>query len=840
MNKRFVIVSTEETPNFIAYIGLIGDRCPIYTTEELMNVPDANRRMLLTLGEGDAALLIGSEPFKLLREYYHFGIRNENYYDCSKLVRLSIEGGGFVKEIIDLPNQEEIDFFFSPEFTTKVEFPDFRQEVIHTYDRAMAFLEYIDSLPMDEDLGFDYEGSGMPMEVDYELSGFSLSTTSFAGFVSLTDIRHELGGADNEKYKGLLHYLGQVLLKRQDHIMCFNIQYEWQASHRMLGVDLYNLCDVGAVNVIKGNHMKKYSLKWTAQEVLGVNVWDTEFDRISELIDSMLFEVVGKLKAEKHKELKVTKTDFEYTDEWKILMNRYPGYEEEFKALVLEYWGNPFMCIPSNILGYYCNLDAFYTLMIYKKEEHNFSKDCWNVFFDNARLGCRLMTGGLYIDEPFRARYEHYCHQMMAWGITYVAKARCYIKMQAHIKKANDIKKYNRVARKLLSEHQFYNGSAVEIVKNMLARYVDTLDTNETGINEGQLSYDYGDDFAGAFVQIVKDAMVEVKFKGKIDEGIVRKKKILGVIAEKSIPLFGLDKIVLGEKHTELEKYLYYENAYNEFTKVNKKFLNDIYNIPDKIYAFKQKMTLEEYAKFVSDNYFQCLSPEVNEEIVYDFFMLFRSQTSFLAGMFDSVQQVPENGKFYESRGITDINLAYQEFMKEWEQAYNGIPGSLYPMKPFEHAMNYYRCPKRNKDDKKSLKEGHPVYLYSTDDRVKEMWTDFNGWTAQAQFFPEVANQYVEYAKEFVPEDMNDNFFFMRKFTINYLLFKKYAKLCSVYVGSDGMFKKNNKYVIEDEHHLPIRYAKDKNEKGAVEKCFVKYEVNEKSSKRWSKIGRLF
>ena len=62
-------------------------------------------------------------------------------------------------------------------------------------------------------------------------------------------------------------------------------------------------------------------------------------------------------------------------------------------------------------------------------------------------------------------------------------------------------------------------------------------------------------------MQIVKDAMVEVKMKTKIDETIVRKKKIIGIIAEKLIPLFGLDKVKIGPKHIELEKYLYYERA---------------------------------------------------------------------------------------------------------------------------------------------------------------------------------------------------------------------------------------------------------------------------------------
>ena len=81
------------------------------------------------------------------------------------------------------------------------------------------------------------------------------------------------------------------------------------------------------------------------------------------------------------------------------------------------------------------------------------------------------------------------------------------------------------------------------------------------------------------------------------------------------------------------------------------------------------------------------------------------------------------------------------------------------------------------------------------DDKLKEIWTDFNGYKAQAQYFPEMNSQFLNYAKAFEPEEMDDTFFFMRKMVINYLLYKKYAKLNSTYVGSDGMFKKKNKYV---------------------------------------------
>ena len=60
---------------------------------------------------------------------------------------------------------------------------------------------------------------------------------------------------------------------------------------------------------------------------------------------------------------------------------------------------------------------------------------------------------------------------------------------------------------------------------------------------------------------------------------------------------------------------------------------------------------------------------------------------------------------------------------------------------------------------------------------------------------------------------------------------KKYAKVLATYI--DGMFKKNNVWVIEGQDHIPLRLA-DPNEPGAVEKCMVHYEVNTKATKRWS------
>ena len=223
-------------------------------------------------------------------------------------------------------------------------------------------------------------------------------------------------------------------------------------------------------------------------------------------------------------------------------------------------------------------------------------------------------------------------------------------------------------------------------------------------------------------------------------------------------------------------------------------------------------------------------SPEENDEIVYDLTNLFRYQTSFITALGECIQQVPGNAKFYSDRGISDINQGFQEFMKEWECwcKNDSYHSSLYPDKIFEKALEHYKSPGTSK----KVTKQKTTILYHVNDKVKDTWTDFTGFNVQTTFFPPYADQITEYSTQFEPEDFEkDAFFFMRKMTINYLLFKKYSKLHTTYIGDDGMFKKNNRLVIEGPDHIPLRYA-EPGEPGAVEKCITHYEVQKKSSKR--------
>lgn len=817
MCRRIVLIDQNETKDYTRYYGS-GIGSEIYTLQGLESMPRDEKEKILTIGQGDAVLLVGAEPFKYLQSFYHFGIRNENYFDCSKLRRLSIEGGGFVKCIVDFPDNSVVNDFMSREFTTPRDFSWFKQKVLHTFEESCSFLNWIDCLPQTEPLGFDYEASGMALDKWFEISGASLCNNNYGAFISFTDIRRY---STKEQYEYILDLFRKILQERMSYIWVYNQLYEFQVSHRILKfVDLYNLCDAGIINVLDGNHLKKYSLKWTAQNVIGATVWDTDFDRLEELLDKMYFDTIGKTKKERKKVLKVTPDNYKNTPEWNEICSRYPNYIQEFELLISEYWGYPFMNIPSDILGYYCNLDAFYTLQIYLARKDIYSEEAFQTFLDNSRLGARLHASGLYIDEPYRLKYQKECHRMMAWGITYTATARCKIKMEKHSKLMANIKKYNQTSRILLENNKFFNGNPVEITKFLLTDNLDCIDAYDTGIDEGKLLMTYGQVFAEDFIDIVKTSMTEVKFKGKIDQGIARKKKIIGVISEKLIPLLGLDKLKITGKHIELEKYLYYERAYQELCNISKTQLNDINNIPDSIYGFGQTFNLLDYSTFISNNYFKCKSPIENDIIVEEMFNLYQNESSFIAALSESIQQLPGEKKenFYKDLGINNIEVAYNHFMSEWESYYKTGVSNIYPKKIFDLAILFWR----DGIEVETAKDVHPV---------KDVWADFIGFTTQSQFFSEFNNQFDLYGAPFDEKDLHENFFFMRKFTINYLLYKKYSKVLSTYI--DGMFKANNKWVIEGEDHIPLREA-DPGEPGAVEKCFVHYEVNTKSSKRWS------
>ena len=115
MNRRIVLIDQQEVPDYAKFYGCgLGDE--VYTIQYLESLSEDEKNSILNLGHGDAALLVKGGPFKYLQERYHFGVRSENYFDCTKLRRLSIEGGAFVKCVDKLPDPYQIQDFLSSDF----------------------------------------------------------------------------------------------------------------------------------------------------------------------------------------------------------------------------------------------------------------------------------------------------------------------------------------------------------------------------------------------------------------------------------------------------------------------------------------------------------------------------------------------------------------------------------------------------------------------------------------------------------------------------------------------------------------------------------------------------
>ena len=90
MNRRIVLIDQNEVQNVMSFYGCgLGNE--IYTIQSLQSLNEEDLKASLTLGPTDAVMLVGGGAFKFLQQFYHFGVRSENYFDCSKLTRLSIE-----------------------------------------------------------------------------------------------------------------------------------------------------------------------------------------------------------------------------------------------------------------------------------------------------------------------------------------------------------------------------------------------------------------------------------------------------------------------------------------------------------------------------------------------------------------------------------------------------------------------------------------------------------------------------------------------------------------------------------------------------------------------------
>ena len=280
-------------------------------------------------------------------------------------------------EKVDLSLNGVSDFLYDPNYVNSFPPQLSYSKIIREKEDIEKSFNYFISLK-NYIFGLDYETSGIPVnEPDVKIMGVGIAAeTGQAAYFDMEFISR------TDYYDYFLAKYKEFLDITEDRIYTYNVGFECRATY-LLFKKYYNFHDSATLNILEGNNLKRYSLKYTAMKALGVASWDDDFDYLLEKLPEV-FEGNEDVKKE--------------------IFNKF-GEEDEFKRLMAESNNNPFASIPSSILGKYCMLDSFYTVMLKKKADLQFTDTAWNTFCDNLRLGALLDFDGYLKDTDIWEEY---------------------------------------------------------------------------------------------------------------------------------------------------------------------------------------------------------------------------------------------------------------------------------------------------------------------------------------------------------------------------------------------------------------------------------------------------
>jgi len=156
------------------------------------------------------------------------------------------------------------------------------------------------------------------------------------------------------------------------------------------------------------------------------------------------------------------------------------------------YWGNPYACVPTDILGYYCCFDAFYTKHIYNCVKSNYHEDAIEIYNNNIKLGARLGSVGIVKDEQARQDYVEKANLMLAISAFHCIHFHFKFELERWDSEAKPYKlvaDFDEVTQTLI-EANIYNPNVNHMAKGILAKYSD--ERFEEGIDTNRIVQDLG------------------------------------------------------------------------------------------------------------------------------------------------------------------------------------------------------------------------------------------------------------------------------------------------------------------------------------------------------------
>lgn len=359
-------------------------------------------------------------------------------------------------------------FLDAPDLLYEVPQPKFRK-IVKTVDEINEAFDFL--MAYEKEDGLDYETNGFPFDQEeFYHMGVGISTQTGECYYFDMDGYQRLAGRDwegrevermpweeydPEPWKVFDKRYKEFLDKNAEKCYTYNVSFEQRATYLMHGV-LYFFHEGSAINKLDSLVKKNFSLKYTAMRVIHNSSWDDDFEWLSDVIGQLMeykdpegryswdtvFYTSNKEEVqlwtddevnvneegqrvptrEAQQRLNCETKFYQDSDIWREINERYPGYEREFAWFIENRWGQPFACIPPEILGQYCCLDSFWTVLLHEYGLRKYSEKAWDCFDNNLRMGALLGIHGIPLDEDIRQVYGDMATVQILTGLLNFAK----------------------------------------------------------------------------------------------------------------------------------------------------------------------------------------------------------------------------------------------------------------------------------------------------------------------------------------------------------------------------------------------------------------------------------
>lgn len=348
---------------------------------------------------------------------------------------------------------------------------------------------------------------------------------------------------------------------------------------------------------------------------------------------------------------------------WKELCEKYSDIDE-FERLIDLYFGYPYKCIPSTILGEYCCKDSYYTVLLKDLALKRYSKKAWDCYNNNLRLEALLNLTGIYVDEDLRKKMYDYSAFRAAYGRVNVLRF-FFSEMINKFGNVRDLNSIPEVGKALSIGLDVLNS------KSFLLNdyFIDEL--SDTGLKNDRLLSVFGDELGSEILDTIRCTCLRIdrgsrsrKVFIEVDKLLKNRWKILRTIDSCTFSVNGNEyKIDLDYdsliEYCEIKSKLDVVNYYVK----NIKFNNQINEV--KRHDSDSMISMEDLVKLCDDSLHNVLSPKYSTNFKLLFINKFwNSILKFKLGLKDtdllqenSIDNVSREGDDNSIFKIYDISL---------------------------------------------------------------------------------------------------------------------------------------------------------------------------------------